>query len=430
MNIDKVIKAKGVKDIATLFAGNVSAQAITLIFTPILARIYSPESFGAMSTILSITAVLSVVSCLRYELSIVLPKDDKTAQNIFALSMLISITIFFFIKLIIFIEVVSIGFIATYLKIDFLVWLVPIAVLSNGMKNCLEYWNTRKENFRIISNSILIVSFLTTGLRVAFGVMLPENAFWLVMGNIFGILGAAIYMLLKNWDDLVRDYQIKEIIAVLKKYKAFPQFGAANDLINQLSQSLPIIFLASFYSSQIVGYFGLAYAVLRKPTQLIVGSLKSYLLSRMAKINRERIEQRSFWKKSTLALSIIGIIPFSILFLWGPTIFTIVFGEKWLIAGQYGSLLSPWLFSSFINPPSTQLFIVQQKLQFKLNFEIITFILRGIAIYTGYLFFNSAYFSILFFMIISTLANICYIAYAYIQSAENSKIQTLVLGDS
>jgi O-antigen/teichoic acid export membrane protein len=44
--------------------------------------VYSPDDFGVYLLFLSISGIIVVVSCLSYQLAVVLPKDDeKTPAN-------------------------------------------------------------------------------------------------------------------------------------------------------------------------------------------------------------------------------------------------------------------------------------------------------------------------------------------------------------
>ena len=80
-------------NVATLFAGNVSAQVIAFILSPIVTRLYIPEHFGAMMLITAIINVLAVISCMRYEMAVVLPKEDDKSFNIMAVCLFISFSL-------------------------------------------------------------------------------------------------------------------------------------------------------------------------------------------------------------------------------------------------------------------------------------------------------------------------------------------------
>lgn len=84
---------------------------------------------------------------------------------------------------------------------------------------------------------------------------------------------------------------------------------------------------------------------------------------------------------------VIGIIPYSIVFLIGPWLFTVVFGSEWLIAGEFSRWLSIWLFATLFTRPIVAAIPVLKLQQFFLWFEVCSLILRAAVLYGGYKFF-------------------------------------------
>ena len=85
------LKSKFSLNIMTLMLGTTVAQAIPIIISPILTRIYSPEEFGLLILFMSIVSILSVIVSLRYERAIIQPLDDEDAISLVVISMLVTI---------------------------------------------------------------------------------------------------------------------------------------------------------------------------------------------------------------------------------------------------------------------------------------------------------------------------------------------------
>ncbi|MEN6298054.1 MAG: hypothetical protein ABFC92_08935, partial [Rectinema sp.] len=73
------------KSVLTLVGGTAVAQVLSFLFSPITTRLFSPEVFGDLSVFTSITGIVGVVVCLRYELAIVLPQDDDEGFSLLKL---------------------------------------------------------------------------------------------------------------------------------------------------------------------------------------------------------------------------------------------------------------------------------------------------------------------------------------------------------
>ena len=83
----RMLSSKGfIKNIILLVSGTLLAQSVSIISSPILTRIYSPEAFGELGVFTSITSIFSVFMCLRYELALVIPKEKEYALALLCLS--------------------------------------------------------------------------------------------------------------------------------------------------------------------------------------------------------------------------------------------------------------------------------------------------------------------------------------------------------
>ena len=75
-------------DVLKLVTGTTFAQIIAILASPLLTRLYGPEAFGFLALFTSITSIIGVIACMRYEMAIMLPKTDEEAANLPALCLL------------------------------------------------------------------------------------------------------------------------------------------------------------------------------------------------------------------------------------------------------------------------------------------------------------------------------------------------------
>ena len=80
-------KSSTAGDVAKMATGTASAQLLSSLSAPIVARLFAPEAFGVMALFGSIIGVAGSVVCLRFENSILLPEDDTDAAHAVALSL-------------------------------------------------------------------------------------------------------------------------------------------------------------------------------------------------------------------------------------------------------------------------------------------------------------------------------------------------------
>jgi len=419
-----------VRNVATMLAGNASAQAITFAATLIITRLYTPEDFGMMTLISSIIIVLSVMSCFSYENAIVLPKEDNKAQNVFALSLLITATFSIFLLFVVLFLGESIANLVNKPGVITYLWFIPAGVFVYGCWQSLAFWQTRAKRFNLLSASQIVNSIAMASPRILAGLIIGSSAFWLITGNILGPLSVVILLgvvfLKEHLPGFKRNVSKKEIFRVAKEFKKFPRYNVWSNLLSALSQNLPVFLFAYYFSQEIVGFYGLASAVLRKPAYLMGQSVSKVFLQKAAETQANGQNLRDHLTKVTTGLAAIGIIPFGILAVGGSWIFSIVFGQQWATAGLYAQFLAPWLFLGCINPPSTQIILVKQKLRFKLYFETGYILLRVLAIVIGYHLSPQPWVAIALFSATGVLANIYYIVFAFSLTREAKKTDSTI----
>lgn len=120
-------------DVRRLVTGTAIAHLISILAAPILTRLYTAEMFGMAALFTALTSILGVAACMRYELSIVLPDNDREAANLLGVALCFSVaTSFLTIPIVLFggphvLRWVKMPELSPYL------WLIPIAVWFSGL---------------------------------------------------------------------------------------------------------------------------------------------------------------------------------------------------------------------------------------------------------------------------------------------------------
>ena len=93
MSLVQKIKKKLSGGVSVLMAGTLISQLIPFLISPILTRIFTPQEFGAFGLYFSITMIFSVFITGRYEMAIMLPKDDRDSMSLVGLSLCITFSV-------------------------------------------------------------------------------------------------------------------------------------------------------------------------------------------------------------------------------------------------------------------------------------------------------------------------------------------------
>src|SRR5690606_8080535 len=196
-------------------------------------------------------------------------------------------------------------------------------------------------------------------------------------------------------------------------------------VLNAASQSLPILMLTSFFSPSIAGFYTLTRTVLALPATLLGSSVQSVFYPHFNEAVIAKNKTLPLLVKATVALAAIGVWPFLIVILFGPFLFKLIFGEMWLIAGQYAQWLSIWLFFGLINRPSVSSIPVFRMQHWFLGYEVCSILLRALAIYVGFFYFSNALIAIAIFSILGAGLNIYLIIKTFLAAIKFDREQVI-----
>ncbi len=427
--IKKSLNNSFVRSVLVMASGTAAAQAITMGLSPIITRMYGPEAFGIMGTFTAMINIIIPVAALTYPIAIVLPKSDEDAKGIVRLSLIIAGVISFISLIILFllndqiINLFNLHEIASYL------YLIPLVVIFAGLVQVAEQWLIRTKQFSINAQVTFYQSLIINGSKVGIGLTHPVAGVLVVMtalGN--GIRALMMIMFIKkssNQTGMNEGSKKKSLKRLALEYYDFPTYRSPQVFINAISQSLPVLILTSFFGVASAGLYTIGRTVLSIPTQLIGKSVGDVFYPRISEAARNKENVTAIIKKATLVLGLIGIIPFGIIILFGPIIFSVVFGDDWYMAGEYARWTALWIYFLFMNQPSVRALPVLSAQKFHLKFTIITVTARILALSVGYFIFNNDLIAIALFSITGAILNALLI-YITLQISNKIKNQGVV----
>jgi O-antigen/teichoic acid export membrane protein len=373
-------------DVIKLTSGNIISQGFVILVAPILTRLFSPEAFGVAALLSSISALISVLASLRYEVSILLPKTDDEAANLLSVSLCFVLLFSSVTALIVF---VTGGFFSAILNTPILqdyFWVIPLAVFSQGLSYSLTYWNTRTKHFSLLSIVRVIRSITARAGKLvggfsgfaSGGLLFGADVFsYIVFGSILG------FKVWRNNRSLFRaSIRWNRMVEGAKRYKNFPIYSTWSALLNTASQQLPALLLAFFFSPQIVGFFAIGLQVIILPINLIGRSISQVFFQKASEAKYEgqlgRVAEEVFGRLVSL-----GMFPFLLSAVLGKDLLSFVFGFQWSEAGVYVQVLSLSAFFAFISLPISTLFSVLEAQKEETIFNIFFFISRAVSLGIG-----------------------------------------------
>ncbi|EMK6578872.1 oligosaccharide flippase family protein, partial [Vibrio cholerae] len=370
------------KNVLTLMTGTGIAQAIPIAIIPILTRIFSPEDFGLLALYAACVSILGVVATGRYEIAIMLPKDDEDARLLLQLSMLVALFFSFLISIPISIWNAQI---ARFLgNEDIAVWLylIPVSVLFTGIYQALTYWNNRQKKFINTAVSRVNQSLFQGFAQTSLGFLQVSGG--LICGQFVGIVSGSIYLLKKdrNYKSLIRKSKINSIQKQGIKYHKFPTYGVWGALCDAGAVQMPVILLTKFYSNSVTGMFSLTFRVLNMPTSIISSAIAQVLFQKVVEISQTEPEKLNLYIiKMFLLLFIIYFPAVPVLFIWGESLFSIIFGNEWSQAGVYAGYLVIAVAVRFAVSPLSAVLGLEQNIKMGVLWQVLYLCTISVTLY-------------------------------------------------
>ena len=375
--ISRLKKSTFFRNVFILATGTGFAQLIAIAITPILTRLYTPADFGALALFTGIVSVVSVIATARYELAIMLPKDDEDAIDLTALSIIIafSLSLISFGVTLLFRPQISRFFGQNDLNL--MVYLLPISFLFAGIYQAMNWWTNRKRQYKRIASAGIVQTVSTTTVQVLVGTFTSFGAVGLIIGTMIGSLDSSSYLLSKFWNEnrksipfLTKD-RIQKNAAL---YSKFPKYSMIGALANCAASQMPVFLLNSYFTAQITGIFSLTFRALSLPMSLVTAAISQVLFERVVSIHNQNPSMvRPYILKVAGVLTLL-MVPF-ILICWylGEGIFVFAFGEAWRQAGQFAAVLSFAVAIRFVVSPLSAVLALEHNIRFGVVWQIFYF---------------------------------------------------------
>lgn len=374
-------------NVLKLASGTVIAQILTIITAPILSRLFPPDAFGTTSVFVSIASIMAVIICLRYEQSILLPKDDKDAANLFSVSLTISLLISSIVAVILSSQADRLSDILNAPELARFLWLLPVALVLQGLFQTVNQWNTRQKKFARLSMARIAASLTTSIVPIFLAFGGYRNTTGLIASWIAGtaVISIALSTQVLHEDAiiLIQHSKPRTMVANARRYWKFPLLDTWGSLVNTLSWQLPSLMLSSFFSQTVVGYYAMSSRVLLLPMTVIGNAISQVFFQHASEkwANQEALDQ--VVSKVFDRLVAISLLPVVLLATMGKELFSVILGAQWAEAGIYAQILAPWIFFLFISSPLSTLFSVLERQETALILHLAILATRFLSLLIG-----------------------------------------------
>ncbi len=346
-----LLQKEFVKNVLTLMTGTVLGQGIALLLSPLITRLFSLEDFSAFEQYSFLLSVLSVIICGKYEYSIMQPKDQEDARHLLALSIRIA-----------FFASIGVGIVLLFTSgmiadayhspsLRYLLWTLPVALFLAGTFNAINYWFSRKKNYRVAATSKLLYSAAGEPFKLAAGWIKPTPA-GLILSTVIGHLTAtwqSWFQLRRDEPRTIRHIDRKRMMDLARTYIRYPRFAIWGSILNTMAQWAHVAVFGFYYHEAAlipIAYIALSRRIFFNPLGIIANSYGQVFYQRIQQID-DGYALKKFYITNLLRFCAFGACMVAVVYLLPNNSLGFVFGEKWTDALEYLKILCFWYALNF-----------------------------------------------------------------------------------
>jgi O-antigen/teichoic acid export membrane protein len=337
-------KGSFAQNFAITFSGTAVVAVLGFAVSPIMTRLYGPQSYGLFAVFNAIVSNVSLFSTLGYAPAFLLPRQRKRFLALVQLTMLLSVVV---------LVLMSFAFwllhdaLLRWLKAEALgywFYVIPFAVFMFNLNVVMSAWYLRTKEFKKRAGIDVATAVAGRSLTLGVGWLANGPVGGLLLGDLFAKLTMFFSMLFsgihRQLHTLRRPFLWARIRAVAWQYREYPFYVMPTAYLNNLAGQLPIFFLTTGFGTGAVGLYAFSVSLLELPINLIGNAVAPVFLQKATETHQQQPERlQQICLELYNKLFYLGLLPFGIITVFGDWIFGFVFGGRWEQAGVFTAYL-------------------------------------------------------------------------------------------
>ncbi len=335
------------RSLLTLSGGTLVAQAVAILVSPFLTRVFSTYDLALFAFALAIINTFQASINGGYNHGIVVEGEQEEVFSLLKLSTVAAILLS---------ALVGIG---TFVYISFfskegypalmIAVFVFLTLLSFGLIQTLTAYNNRLGHYKTIA-AVGVYRSLSQNLgSLALGLM-KLGSFGLLFSYLAGNLAGVRRQAKDIREDLPRVFAVPraQMLDTAKRNRRYPLFTAPSSFVNSFSYSSVTLFIEALFDFNLLAYYSMSMRILGLPLALVSANVGRIFFADASKEFRAAGHFKRTFNKMALFLSAAALPMGLVMFLFAPPLSRWAFGPGWEVAGQYIRILTPMFCVRFI----------------------------------------------------------------------------------
>lgn len=393
------------KNVARISLGTMGGQAISFITLPILTRIYGASIIGTWTLFNSMAIIINSFSDLGLSNAIMLEKEEDKMIQVY--KVITTLVLFFSV----------IGSIFTFIYYNnkdtnsilnkyFVCIFMFISIFTLQQIQVCYTWLNRKSEYKILMKNPLINNLAFGIVAITLGLCGVKN-YGYFLGWIFGQLLTLIHMK-KYLPKCIVTFNIADYRQILEKYIKFVKFQLPTNILINIKNQIPVIFIRIFFGETILGYYSVVVRIMQIPISLLASAMGRVFFQTVSDMKRKGEAIGEYVYNNIKNVTKIASIPLIVIIAVGDYMAVIFLGEEWKVAGHYMRILVFQNYFMFLMSTVQGIAITLDKQKLAMVFSVIQSIGFISGLSCGKLIFNNPYIGIILMSFVFVICNIIY----------------------
>ncbi|MGX5659535.1 oligosaccharide flippase family protein [Castellaniella ginsengisoli] len=349
--------------VAVVFSGAALSQAIPIVGSLLIARLYVPAEFGLFAAWYGVSVVLNLFLTARLDAAFGLVSDGAERGRLVVVTVLVVLVMGGMLGLLTWLAVSLWPAGLFGVPAALTGWLAPMCLCA-ALSIVWQAWAANNGQVHVLNAIRLAQAAAVTGLQILAAWVNPA-AGSLVVAQIAGTAVAVCVAvrllpiqayLPGTWLELRGLWS-----EVWRRYWRFPVLAMPSDMINASAAQLPVIVLGARYGGEVAGCFALASRTLGVPLAVLGAAVRDVFIRDAGQEMRAHGHCQQVYRRT---FRVLALLSFGLVLIAVPLAepaFALVFGAPWRLAGVMAVWLVPLFALRFIASPLSYTFFLAQK---------------------------------------------------------------------
>ncbi|MCU0979094.1 MAG: oligosaccharide flippase family protein [Pirellulaceae bacterium] len=346
-----------VGSVATVSAGTLVSYLLIAGSMPVISRLFTPSEMGVYYSWVATISLLTMLATLRYEMAIPIPRRARDARRLLLISLASAGSVLAFLAGLWWLwgqriqQVTGLGIQPGYVVLLFL------AVAAEATSAASRSWNIRVQRLPTLAVAKVVQSASLIAGQIGGG-LLNLGLLGLLLFDLISRAACSAVQLRSVQNTAGVPWTSGELTRLrlaAQRYRRFPLFSLPGAVLMQLIDGAPLFLFSAVYGTAVTGMFALGQRAILGPLLILSGPITQVYTAEASRLLRESPAELGplYWRMA-IRLASLAVVPVLLMAVFGPRLFTILFGAEWAQAGVFLRLMAPAVLATFVAGPLYQ----------------------------------------------------------------------------